>query len=48
MAVAQLGPFGSGFLDPAFPEVALARIDQWLDRVGRMSLGDRDQDNVGG
>ncbi len=41
MSIAERGPFGGRFLNPAFTKVALARSDQRRDFFGRMSLGDR-------
>lgn len=46
MSSAERGPFGGGFLDPAFAEVALARRDQRGDVVRRMGLGYRDQRDI--
>ena len=42
MSITERGPFGGGFLNTAFAEVALARSDQRGDFFKRMSLGDRD------
>lgn len=48
MSIAQRGPFGGGFLHPAFAEVALASGDQRGNFLCRMGLGDRDQGDVEG
>ena len=48
MRVAQRGPFGGGFLHPAFAEIALAGGDQRLDLLGVAGLGDGDQRDLGG
>ena len=42
MSITELGPFGGGFLNPAFTKVALASGDQRGDFFERMSLGDGD------
>jgi hypothetical protein len=44
----ESGPFGLRFLDPVLAEDPLARLQQWVDRLGRMSLGDGNQCDVGG
>ena len=43
MSGAQCGPFGGGFLHPAFAEIALAVGDQRDNVVGIVGFGDRDQ-----
>ena len=46
MAGAERGPFRLRLLHPVLAEIALARGDQRLDRLGRLGLGDGDQGDL--